>query len=180
MNQWTVDVDLSLVWFTYKQTLCHKVWDWSGWIRIRVRGSGMKWLTWVIFGRRGEESRNERPVWEMNRRCLLSSSHTSIRTHPGLRGSLVGGARPDWKMNQKRERKRLRWSDSWTEVEQVERVVEWSEGCWFESLAELSCMSKCPWARYWTPNCSWCAVCTMHGDLCHQCLNVSVSQFRSA
>ena len=21
----------------------------------------------------------------------------------------------------------------------------------------LVCMSKCPWARYWTPNCSWCA-----------------------
>ena len=21
----------------------------------------------------------------------------------------------------------------------------------------LVCMSKCPWAKYWTPNCSWCA-----------------------
>ena len=21
----------------------------------------------------------------------------------------------------------------------------------------LVCMLKCPWARYWTPNCSWCA-----------------------
>ena len=32
---------------------------------------------------------------------------------------------------------------------------------WFKSLlpwSELSRMSKCPWARYWTPNCSWCAV----------------------
>ena len=27
---------------------------------------------------------------------------------------------------------------------------------------------KCPWARYWTPNCSWCAVDTVHGGLCHQ------------
>ena len=27
--------------------------------------------------------------------------------------------------------------------------------------AELSCMSKWPWARYWTPNCSWCAVGTL-------------------
>ena len=25
--------------------------------------------------------------------------------------------------------------------------------------AELTCMSKCPWARHWTPNCSWCAPC---------------------
>ena len=24
-------------------------------------------------------------------------------------------------------------------------------------LISLVCMSKCPWARYWTPNCSWCA-----------------------
>ena len=24
-------------------------------------------------------------------------------------------------------------------------------------LIPLVCMSKCPWARYWTPNCFWCA-----------------------
>ena len=34
--------------------------------------------------------------------------------------------------------------------------------------AELSCMSKCPWAKYWPPNCSWCADGTLHGGLCHQ------------
>ena len=26
-------------------------------------------------------------------------------------------------------------------------------------------MSKCPWARYWTPNCSWCAGDTLHGGI---------------
>ena len=29
--------------------------------------------------------------------------------------------------------------------------------------APPSCMSKCPWARYWTPNCSWWAVGALHG-----------------
>ena len=44
------------------------------------------------------------------------------------------------------------------------RLASGSEGRWFKSKlrAELSCMSKCPWARYWTPNCSWCAVGTCH------------------
>ena len=32
-------------------------------------------------------------------------------------------------------------------------VLLW-EGCWFDS--PLVCMSMCPWARCWTPNCSWC------------------------
>ena len=32
-------------------------------------------------------------------------------------------------------------------------------------------MLKCLWARYWTPNCSWWAVGTVHGSLCHQCVN---------
>ena len=38
----------------------------------------------------------------------------------------------------------------------VERVVWWLEGCCVTSRltqAELGCMSKCPWARYWTPPC---------------------------
>ena len=41
---------------------------------------------------------------------------------------------------------------------------------WFKSQlqAELSCKLKCPWAIYWTPNCSWCTVGTLHGGLCHQ------------
>ena len=34
--------------------------------------------------------------------------------------------------------------------------------------AELSRMSKCPWARYWNPNCSWSAIGTLHGGLCRQ------------
>ena len=33
--------------------------------------------------------------------------------------------------------------------------------------AELSCMSKCPWARSWTPT-SWCAINTWHGSPCQQ------------
>ena len=39
------------------------------------------------------------------------------------------------------------------------------------------CMSKCPWARYWTPNCSWCA--GRHLAYPHQCMNVwiTVSRF---
>ena len=36
-------------------------------------------------------------------------------------------------------------------------------------LISLVCMSKFPWARYWTPNCSWCAV---HR---HQCMNVCMN-----
>ena len=39
--------------------------------------------------------------------------------------------------------------------------------------APPGCMSKCPWARYLTPNCSWCAVGFLHGSLCHQCANVA-------
>ena len=38
----------------------------------------------------------------------------------------------------------------------------------------LVCMSKCPWARYWNPN------CTLHGSHHHQCMNVcmnTVSRF---
>ena len=31
-------------------------------------------------------------------------------------------------------------------------------------------MLKCPWARYWTPDCSWWAVGTLHGSLYHQCV----------
>ena len=38
-----------------------------------------------------------------------------------------------------------------------------------------SCMSKCPWARYWTPNCSWWAVDILHGSLRHQWMNVCVN-----
>ena len=38
-------------------------------------------------------------------------------------------------------------------------------------LISLVCMSKCPWARYWTPNCPWCAVGTLHGSHLHQCMN---------
>ena len=37
------------------------------------------------------------------------------------------------------------------------------------------CMSKCPWAEYWTPNCSWWAVGTVHGS--HQCENVCVNEW---
>ena len=33
-----------------------------------------------------------------------------------------------------------------------------------------SLMPKCPWARYWTPNCSWWAVGTLHDSLCLQCI----------
>ena len=33
-------------------------------------------------------------------------------------------------------------------------------------LIPLACMSKCPWIRHWTPNCSWCAA--------RQCMNVCV------
>ena len=39
--------------------------------------------------------------------------------------------------------------------------------------APPSCMSKRPWARYWTLNCSWWAVGALHGSLCHQCMNVA-------
>ena len=47
---------------------------------------------------------------------------------------------------------------------------KWLEGHWFKSQlrAELSCMSKCPWARYWTQTCSWCAAGTLHDGLYHQ------------
>ena len=44
-------------------------------------------------------------------------------------------------------------------------LVIWG-GSWIEpapcyrkdaGFIPLVCMSKCPWARHWTPNCSWCA-----------------------
>ena len=38
----------------------------------------------------------------------------------------------------------------------------------------LICIFKCAWARYWTPNCSWWAVGTLHGSLRHQCMDVCV------
>ena len=38
-------------------------------------------------------------------------------------------------------------------------------------LIPLVCMSKCPWARYWTPNCSWSMVGSLHGSHHHQCMN---------
>ena len=34
----------------------------------------------------------------------------------------------------------------------------------------LVCLSNCPWARYWTPNCSWCAGQHLHGSHHHQCM----------
>ncbi len=41
----------------------------------------------------------------------------------------------------------------------IRRSVIWSP-------ALLVCLSKHPWARYWTPNCPW--------GLCHWCVNVCV------
>ena len=40
-------------------------------------------------------------------------------------------------------------------------------GCWFKSRlrARLSCMSKCPWARYWTPHCTSVRALRWAGDL---------------
>ena len=64
------------------------------------------------------------------------------------------------------------WLEIWVAVVQrVEQVGYWSESRWFKSQlsrAGLSCMLKCSWVRYWTPACSWCAVGTLHGSLCHQ------------
>ena len=39
------------------------------------------------------------------------------------------------------------------------RWVPWESLVIWRSLVRfpMVCMSKCPWARYWTPNCSWCA-----------------------
>ena len=31
--------------------------------------------------------------------------------------------------------------------------------------APPKCMSKCPWARYWTPNCSWQSLPSMYGSM---------------
>ena len=31
--------------------------------------------------------------------------------------------------------------------------------------SDLSSMSKFPWARYWTPNCAYCPVGTLHGSV---------------
>ena len=48
------------------------------------------------------------------------------------------------------------------------------KGLWFGS--RLPCLHvKYPWARQWTPNCSWCTVGTLHGSHCHQCINVYVN-----
>lgn len=48
-------------------------------------------------------------------------------------------------------------------------------GCSLNLLVRIpgspGCMSKHPWARSWTPNCSGWAVGTLHGSLCHQRVN---------
>ena len=47
-------------------------------------------------------------------------------------------------------------------------------------LIPLVCMSKCPWAKYWTPNCSWCAG-LHHGSHHHhhQRMNVCLNYCKS-
>ena len=53
------------------------------------------------------------------------------------------------------------------------RAVVWqSEGCWFDSTLGVS---KCPWARHLTPNCSWRAGC-MAADRCC-CVNGCVNRW---
>lgn len=37
-------------------------------------------------------------------------------------------------------------------------LFQWLECPWFDPAAH---MSKCPWTRYWTLNCSWCCVFRM-------------------
>ena len=43
----------------------------------------------------------------------------------------------------------------------------------------LVCMAKCPWARYWTPNCSWCAGQHFNGSHHHPCMYVWITVSRS-
>ena len=40
---------------------------------------------------------------------------------------------------------------------------------WFISGDKFNTLSKRPWARHWTPNCSWCAVC--HQCKCKMCIH---------
>ena len=42
----------------------------------------------------------------------------------------------------------------------------------------LVCMSKCPWARHWTPNCSWCA--GRHKCRCELSLSFSQQQLKES
>ena len=86
-----------------------------------------------------------------------SSAHNSTRTTPGY-----------WNW--------LKSSSSWGSCisgGRAGRLVIGRSLVWI--LAPLSCVSNCPWARYWTPNCSWWAVGTLHRSLRHQCLNVCVN-----
>ena len=47
----------------------------------------------------------------------------------------------------------------------------------FGTALTTVCMSKCPWTRYWTPNCSDVLIGTSHGSRRYQCINVCMSQF---
>ena len=47
----------------------------------------------------------------------------------------------------------------WVELRTSDRKVA-SSNPWLPGTG-LSYMPKYPWARYWTPNCSWCAVGTL-------------------
>ena len=52
----------------------------------------------------------------------------------------------------------FRFQCGWTSAGRAVQLAIRSEGRWFKSQlpwAELSCMSKCPWERYWSPYCSW-------------------------
>ena len=80
-----------------------------------------------------------------------------------------------WKLRRKKETCHTKTHLTWWVVMFTEIFNTTEAGCscggragrWFES-----CMSKCPWARTWTSNCSWWAAGTLHGSPYHQCLNV--------